>query len=155
MFRQEVVRLWPGGADVYASLGLGRDGLGLVIDEVKFHPTLQGGRPVLSVTGAIRNTTAEAVNSPALRISLLDRAGKPLVVKLARPLNAEVPAGAKRYFAVAIPDPPAGSQSLEVGFEAEPGYAPTAEPLEAVLGPAPVEAQPLPAGTPHALPDHG
>ena len=38
---------------------------------VQATPTFLGGRPVLSVTGDIRNVKGEPVNSPALRVNLL------------------------------------------------------------------------------------
>ncbi|ACG77045.1 conserved hypothetical protein [Phenylobacterium zucineum HLK1] len=148
MFRAEVARVWPASAGLFAAVGLPADRLGLVFDDVKSQAALQGGRPVLSVTGAIRNTRSETVTAPALKVSLLDRAGKPVAARIARPLNADIPPGAKRYFAIAIPDPPAGSATLDIAFEAEGAAAApsAAQPVEAVLGPEPIEAQPLPAG---------
>ena len=149
VFRQDIVRLAPGSAGAFRSVGLPVDELGLVIGEVKFAPTFQGERPVLSVTGSIRNTRETATTSPSLRISLLDKDGKPLMAKLARPLNAQIPAGAKRYFSIAIADPPAGSEQLEVVFEAPGHDAPAGgpEPLPAVLA-----AEPPPAQDAHPAP---
>ena len=167
-FRQKVVELWPATAQVYAAVGLPVDRLGLVIEQVKFQPSFQGGRPVLSVTGAIRNTRHAAAEAPSLRVSLLDKDGHPLAAKLARPLNPRIPPGAVRYFAVALPDPPAGLQALEVVFEEGAVHAAPAKGghgggeaahdthAEAVIAPEPVEAKPLPADSEHALPDqHG
>lgn len=157
VFREQVVRLWPGSAGAFAAVGLPTDRLGLVIDDVTSQATLQAGRPVLSITGAIRNTRAETVTAPSLRVSLLDRDGKPVAAKIARPLNAQIPPGAKRYFAIAIPDPPAGSATLDIVFEAPTTHtakAAHAAPVEAVLGPEPMEAQPIPQA--HESPaDHG
>jgi predicted Zn finger-like uncharacterized protein len=164
VFRQQVVNAFPASAAAYAAVGLPVDRLGLVIEQVRYQASFQGGRPVLSVTGAIRNTRERTAQAPPLRISLLDKAGKPLFAKLARPLNAEIPGGARRYFAVALADPPAGLQALEVVFEAagsDDGHAPAKAAhgdahAEAVLGAEPVGATPLPADSPHALPDqHG
>jgi hypothetical protein len=121
---------------------------------VKSKATFQGGRPVLSVTGAIRNTRQKTLTAPALRVAVLDKAGKPLAAKLARPLNADIPAGSRRYFAIAISDPPAGAHDLEVVFEkAPPPATASIQPVEP--GPEPVDAQPLPAGSPDAIPAHG
>jgi predicted Zn finger-like uncharacterized protein len=158
-FREQVAGAWPASAAAYAAVGLPVNQLGLVIEQVKFQPSFQGGRPVLSITGAIRNTRQEMALAPAIRISLLDKDGKPLFAKLARPLNAEVPGGASRYFAIALADPPAGLQELEVVFDTAvaPADAPGAAPhAEAVLQAEPMDAQPLPADSAHALPDqHG
>ena len=150
VFRTEVVRLWPQTSAAFAGVGLPVNSLGLVIEAVRFEPTFQGGRPVLSVTGMIRNVRATPITSPPIRISLLDKAGKPLSAKIAQPIDADIPGGAKRYFAVAIADPPSGAADLDVTFEPNAPVPPAAPPA----GPAPIEAAPLPAGTPHALPGH-
>lgn len=154
IFRGEVVRLWPKSSATYAGLGLPVNGLGLVIEGVRAEPTFQGGRPVLSVTGAIRNVKQTAVVAPALRISLLNHSGKPVAAKVVRPIDPRVPAGATRHFTVAISDPPSNARDLEVMFDAEPARAAAAQ-ARIPVAPAPVEAQPLPPGTPESLSEHG
>jgi hypothetical protein len=108
---------------------------------------------VLAVTGAIRSTADEAAIAPPIRISLLDKAGKPLSTLVAEPLNAKVPPGARRYFAVNLPDPPAGAHALEVAFE--PGAGRTAGRTHSApvqpAAPPPAEAQPLAPGSPDSL----
>jgi predicted Zn finger-like uncharacterized protein len=164
LFRSHVVQLLPASQTAYAGLGLPVNALGLVIEGVSAKPVFQGGRPVLAVTGAIRSVHDTAVSAPALRISLLDRAGKPVAVKVATPLEAGVPGRATRHFAIAIVDPPASVHDLEVAFETpekgEPHgpaavHAPVAAPDTAQAGsPIPVDAQPLPPGSKDALPQH-
>jgi predicted Zn finger-like uncharacterized protein len=158
VFREQIVRMAPGSAGVFAAVGLPVDRLGLTIGDVRSVAALQGGRPVLSITGAIRNTRQQTVTAPPLRVSILDRAGKPVAAKIARPLNAQVPPGATRYFAISIPDPPAGSASLDIVFEAPSAAAThtaTAEPaVEAQMAAEPMEAVPAPEHT-EAPADHG
>ncbi|WP_309606844.1 MJ0042-type zinc finger domain-containing protein [Phenylobacterium sp.] len=159
VYRAQIVRLAPAVAGAYAGLGLPVNRLGLEIEAVHAQPTFQGGRPVLAVTGAIRNVSDAAALTPDLRISLLDRAGKPLIATVARPIDPRVPAHALRHFAIALVDPPAGVHDLEVTFEAaaRPGAVKPGPPqvAEAVMsGPAPVDARPLAPGTPDALPPH-
>ena len=141
LFRDAVARAIPGAATAYAAIGLpvGRDGL--VIEAVATKAAFQGGRPVLSVTGSIHNTRGETTHAPILRVSLLDHEGKPIAARLARPLNAAIPGGARRYFAIAIADPPAGSRELEVTFD------------EGTEAPTPAHGEPAAAA--HAAPDHG
>jgi predicted Zn finger-like uncharacterized protein len=157
VFRSEVARLVPATRPVYAGVGLPANPLGLVIEGVKVDPAFQGGRPVLAVSGRIRNVRAAAATAPSLRVSLLDRDGKPLAAKVAQPIDPRVPAGSVRHFAIAIVDPPANVHDLKVTFE-ESGKAlggPAPRAAEAVVaGPAPVDAQPLPSGSPDALPRH-
>lgn len=169
--REQVAMAVPGAAGVFAAIGLPVSDLGLVIEGVKSTPTFEAGRPVLSVTGAVRNTREAAAEVPAIRISLLDRNGKTVFTKVVDPLDPKVaPGGARRYFAVSLPDPPSTARELEIGFEAgakqtvaahavEAGHAtpePTAPDHAAPDHPAaePAEAQPVPAGSPDALESH-
>jgi hypothetical protein len=154
VFRAQVVQLMPASQAAYAGLGLPVSSL--VIEQVHADPAFQGGRAVLAVTGQVRNLRAEAATAPALRVSLLDRMGKAVATKIARPIDAAVPAHAVRHFAISIVDPPANVRDLEVTFDA-PGKSVAAKaqvppPPAAPAGPEPAEAQPLPPGSPDALP---
>lgn len=156
-FRAQVVQLLPASQAAYS--GLGMPVSSLVIEKVRAEPAFQGGRPVLAVTGQIRNLRDAAAVAAPLRVSLLDRMGKPVATKIARPIDAAVPGRAVRHFAISIVDPPASVHDLEVTFEpAAPSGAPagakgaTPRPVPAVAGPQPAEARPLPPGSPDALP---
>jgi predicted Zn finger-like uncharacterized protein len=153
LFRGQVVKLWPKSQGAYASLGLPVNSVGLVIEAVRVEPTFVGGRPVLSVTGALRNVRGQPVTSPPLRINLLNRLGKPIAAKVVRPIDPHVPAGATRHFAIAISDPPANARDLEVVFETAPQHAATMP--AAIAAPPPAEAAPLPANAPEAMTEHG
>lgn len=152
IFRSDVVRMWPKSSAAYAGLGLSVDGGGLVFEQVRADPAFLGGRPVLSVTGAIRNVRDEDLNSPPLRISLLNRDGKAVASKIAKPLDPRVPARSRRHFAIAILDPPANARDLEVRFEgtgAKSGARAKAVVTPAVA-PAPPAAPPTTAAAPVA-----
>lgn len=157
VFRQPLSEMVPVTAPAFAAIGLPVNTLGLVIEGVKQQPTFQAGRPVLSITGAIRNVRKAPIETPPIRISLVDKDGKTVAGLLVQPLNAKVPPGAIRYFAVALPDPPSGAHALDIAFEAathaEPAKATAhAEPAPPAM--APVEAKPLPADSPDALTKH-
>jgi predicted Zn finger-like uncharacterized protein len=164
VFRDAVVRALPATQGAFAGIGLPVNTLGLAIENVRAQPVFQGGRPVLAVTGAIRNLREEAASAPPIRMSLLDRAGKPVAVKVATPLDDRVPGHAVRHFAITLVDPPASAEDLEVTFEAGREVAPSAgaalgapaanAPPPSAAGPSPVEAQPLPPGSQDALPQH-
>jgi predicted Zn finger-like uncharacterized protein len=154
VFRTQVVQWLPATGAAYA--GLGMPVSGLVIEKVKAEPSFQGGRPVLVVSGQIRNGRDGAAPAPALRVSLLDRAGKPVAAKVAQPLNSQVPGHGVRYFQISMVDPPAGAHDLRVTFARDDQAASkaAAAPVSTAApdGPAPVDAQPLPPGSPDALP---
>ena len=153
LFRQQVVQAVPAAAGAYAAVGLPVDRLGLVIEQVKSRAVLEAGRPVLSVTGVVRNTRDLAAEAPPIRVSLLDKAGNPVAGKIAQPLNGRIPPGATRYFAISLPDPPAGSHELEIAFEAAEASHPAAAAAPKAVEPA--EAQPLAPGSPDSLEKHG
>jgi hypothetical protein len=157
IFRDQVVNAWPASGKAYTTVGVPVNTLGLVIEGVHADPAFQGGRPVLSITGQIRNVRDAGADAPDLKVSLLGQGGKPLATKLARPIDPHVPAGAVRHFAVAVVDPPAGVKDLEVTFGPAakvPGKAPAPPPraAEAITQPQILEAKPLPADSPDALP---
>jgi hypothetical protein len=152
VFRQQVADVLPSSAPIFAAVGLPVNTLGLVIEGVKSQPTFQAGRPVLLVTGAIRNANKVSTEAPPIRISLLGKDGKPVAGILAQPLNAKIPPGATRYFAVSLPDPPAGARELDIAFEPRAdGAAATQGHAAPVQAPAAVEAQPLATDSPDAL----
>ena len=137
VFRAQVVQVLPASQKAYAGLGLPVSSL--EIEKVHAEPAFQGGRPVLSVTGQLRNLRDDAAEAPALRVSLLDRFGKAVATKVARPIDAAVPAHAVRYFAITLVDPPASIHDLQVTFEPAAKGAPaaaTAKPAPAAGPPA-------------------
>ncbi|THD52165.1 DUF3426 domain-containing protein [Phenylobacterium sp.] len=117
VFRAQVVRLLPASQAAYAGIGLPVSAL--AIEQVHADAGFQGGHPALSITGQLRNQRDEAATAPPLRLSLLDRLGRPVAVKVARPIDAIVPARAVRHFAISIVDPPASTHDLEVSFQPE------------------------------------
>jgi predicted Zn finger-like uncharacterized protein len=153
VMRRDIAGRFPATAPIFAAIGFPVDTMGLVLEGVAFKSAFEAGRPVLAVTGAIRNTRKASVEAPPLRISLLDKAGKPLAGVVAQPLNGKVPPGAKRYFAVTLPDPPSGAQQLEVRFDVAAKAAPAAAAI-AQGGPAPIEATPAPSAAPESTPPH-
>lgn len=184
LFRIDIVQLWPKSSSAYAALRIPVNPLGLEFEDVSARPSLKDGHAALIVAGKIRNTKAAAVESPPLRIELLDKAGKNLAVKIADPENALIPPGEVRHFQVALLDPPLMAEDAEVGFaldrkvarKALTAEAPGAQPVSlrgavaetlpapAANAPAPtagapaaaIDAKPLPAGSPHAIaPPHG
>lgn len=176
VFRADVVRLWPRTAAAYAGVGLPVNALGLVIEGVTAEPSLQQGHAALSIAGAIRNIEDRPRTAPPLRISLLNKAGKPVATQIARPADPRIPPGQTRHFAIAMLDPPSSARDLEVTFAPEAASPPTKPPAhppkpkpkpapeahkpptpkpKAPPAAAPVEAKPLPAGSPYALEKHG
>ena len=156
VMRQALVKAAPVVAPVFEAVGLEVDTLGLSIEDVTSKAVMQGGRAVLEITGVINNRTKADVGTPPIRISLLGKDGVVVAGMVARPLNAHVPAGARRYFAVSFPNPPKGSHELEITFDPAPANVGADHHAEHASQPATVavEATPLPADSPDALTPH-
>jgi predicted Zn finger-like uncharacterized protein len=144
VFRAQVVQLLPASQAAYAGIGL--PVANLVIEKVHADPAFQGGRPVWSVTGQLRNLRAAETDAPPLKISLTDRFGKPVATKIARPIDAAVPPHAVRHFAITIVDPPASAHDLEVTFDLADKGRPAAPAAGAAPAGAPAPA--IPAAQP-------
>jgi predicted Zn finger-like uncharacterized protein len=116
VFRLDVVRLWPKTASAYASVGLPVNTTGLIIEQVKATPTVDNGRPAVSVSGVMRNIVDRAVTAPSLRVSLLNKAGRPVARRLADPPAPQISPGEIRHFAVSMVNPPQDASDVEVTF---------------------------------------
>lgn len=169
VLRQDVARLWPRTAGAYAMVGLPVNLVGLAIENQHARPALKDGHAAVVVTGALRNVYARPVVAPPLRISLLNAAGKPVLVKIADPGGARIPPGEVRRFSVDVLDPPVSATDVEIAFvivgprpngaltaAAPPPPPATAPALRGPTSIAPItgaaDAQPEPAGSPYALP---
>ncbi len=150
-FREQVAGMVPGTAPLFAAVGLPVNTLGLAFEGVAWKPTFLAGRPVMAVTGAIRNVTETPIDAPAVRVSLLGEKKAVLATYELTVTNARVPPGGLRYFAWNLPDPPAGAHNLEIRFNLA---AKAAAHVPEAHAPAPVEAKALPEGSPDALPTH-
>lgn len=179
LMRQDVARIWPRTAGAYAMIGLPVNLVGLTIEDQHARPALKDGHAAVIVTGALRNIRNRPVAAPRLRVSLLNPAGQPMAVKIADPGGALIPPGEARHFVIDMLDPPVSATDVEVAFVLErarpaapppPGTPPPAklslrgaagaDPPAAGAPAAPmvsppanaVDAKPLPASSPYALP---
>ena len=115
IFRIQVVKWWPGTAAGYAALGMPINASGLLIDKVKAAPAIVQGHRSLVVTGVLTNASAGPRPAPAFRVSMLDKAGKPLtqrVIETTPPVALKV--GEARRFQLQVADPPPGAVDVEV-----------------------------------------
>jgi predicted Zn finger-like uncharacterized protein len=169
VLRQDVARLWPRTAGAYAMVGLPVNLVGLAIEGQHAQPALKDGHAAVVVTGALRNVLGRPVAAPPLRISLLNAAGKAVLVKIADPGGARIPPGEVRRFSIDVLDPPVSATDVEIAFviggqrpkgalsaAAPPTPAPEAPSRRGPTTITPItgapEAQPEPSGSPYALP---
>lgn len=164
LFRVDMVRLWPAAAGAYAFAHLPVNPTGFTVEGVQGGPGLQDGRLAMIVAGAQRNVEAGPRAAPALQVSLLDKAGHKLAIRLVPAPTGRVPAGEARAFRVSFLDPPSAAAQIgvDIAFDFK---SPAAKPKAPARAPAArsgagappglvrVEmAKPLPANSPYALP---
>lgn len=116
VFREQVVRLWPGTASAYAAIGLPVNAAGLLIEKVRAAPSMLEGHKALTVTGTLRNVAGAPVTVPAFRVDVLDKAGRPLDHKFIQITAPPLKAGEIRPFSLGVADPPVGYQDVAVTF---------------------------------------
>ena len=116
VFREQVVKLWPGTASAYAAVGLPVNAAGLLIEKVGAAPSMLQGHKALTVTGSLRNVAGAPVTVPAFRVDVLDKAGKSLDHKIIQITAPPLKAGEIRAFSLGVADPPAGYQDVAVTF---------------------------------------
>jgi len=161
LFRVDMVRLWPRTAGAYAKVGLPVNPTGLAPEDIQAGPGLKDGHAAVLVTGVVRNVETRPHAPAPLRITLLDKAGQPLVRQVLKLDGAPIRPGQTRPFSATFLDPPSAAANIQVEFALDPAgpevaaedmrlRGPAAPPLPPM--PAPREATPLPPGSPHALP---
>ncbi len=165
LFRVDVVRLVPRTAGAYARIGLPVNPVGLSPENVLAAPGLKDGHVAVTVTGTLRNVETRARKATALKISLLDKAGKTLASTVVEPGTEHIEPGKTAPFGASFLDPPTAAAGVRVEFVFEKTVA-AKHPIghgvpidlrgraEPALPAPPVAktAEPLPAESPYALP---
>ena len=116
VFRNDVARVWPKTASLYAAMGMRVNVVGLAIENQTAVRADELGRPTIRVTGAVRNITDGAVQPPPLRVDLVDKADEPLVSRTLDLGGSALAPGRARPFAVTFEDPPASTDGAESTF---------------------------------------
>lgn len=89
---------------------------GVVIEHVVRRREVENGRPVLLVSGAVRNTTARQADLPALTVWTLDVRGFVLAAQTSDLGRASLAAGETMAFTVRLKNPPQYMADIHAGF---------------------------------------
>ena len=149
IFRVGVVRLAPRTASVYAALGMPVNPVGLVFEGVIAKPGLQDGHDALVISGTVRNIEKQPIAAPALAIRVLDKSGHAVLTRKADNDTGMIAPGQTHNFVVAVLDPPAAANDVEVAFA--PGRRTKSDHM-ASAAPAPVAVKPALRGATDAGP---
>ena len=114
--RQQVVRLLPQTASLYARIGLPVNLRGLAFENIKTTREIQDGVPMLVVEGEIVGTTGRHTEVPRLRFAVTDSTGKEIYAWTARPVRTLLPPGEALPFRSRLASPPAEASGVSVRF---------------------------------------
>jgi len=116
LFRGEVVKRWPESASTFAAIGMPVNRFGLEFLETEAERFFDGTTPILEVRGAVRNSSANTVAAPNVRVILLDDQGQQVAEAYAPVTPASIPEDATAIFTARIENPPFESFELELDF---------------------------------------
>jgi predicted Zn finger-like uncharacterized protein len=118
VFRHEVVRLVPGLAPAFESVGLDVNASGLEILAVRSRVLREDHHDFLEVTGEITNITRARQPVPMLRLSLHNGQGQQIYVWSGNAERAELGPGEKTKFRRRLANPPREAEQVMVRFVA-------------------------------------
>jgi len=117
--RGPIVDAWPPAGKLYAAIGLGAEKLDTT--DLKFRniaqgQVVEGGVPILVISGRIFNEAAASRAVPPVRIGLLDAADVELRHWTFAAEQNELQAKSYTQFKTRLISPPKGAVSLRIGF---------------------------------------
>lgn len=121
-YRNDVVRIWPPAAKIYAWLNLDLEalngiGLRVVQDSLKFRREAEGGVPILVVVGEILNEAKRSQKLTPMRIDLLDKDARVLRTERVRIGDRVVDPGKTVPFQTSIPNYPPETTAVRITFD--------------------------------------
>jgi predicted Zn finger-like uncharacterized protein len=115
-WRNDVVRLLPQTASLYATMGLGVNLRGLVFEDMKVTTEQRDGVPILVVDGNIVNDSGKLVDVARIKFAARNAAREEIYAWTAVPPRAALPAGATEAFHSRLASPPPEVRDILVRF---------------------------------------
>lgn len=114
--REAVVRTFPQTAQLYAMVGLPVNLRGLAFRSIEASERVEGGVPILLVSGTVENVTRGVINVPRLRLSVRNTDGREIYVWTVVPRRSRLVAGDTLSFQAQLASPPAEARDISVRF---------------------------------------
>jgi predicted Zn finger-like uncharacterized protein len=115
-WRNDVVRLLPQTASLYAAVGLPVNLRGLVFEDIATRKETKDGVEMLVVEGFIRNETRRVMPVPRLRFAVRNAKGQEIYAWTAMPARNAIPATAMLPFRSRLASPPPETHQVLVRF---------------------------------------
>ncbi|KJS34887.1 MAG: hypothetical protein VR74_18475 [Hyphomonas sp. BRH_c22] len=128
IFRNDVVKFWPESATAYKRIGFSVNRFGLEFENIERSRTFNDTIPVVTVSGRAVNVARSTVDTPAVRVSLMDERGKEVALKFGSITPAELEAGETGTFRIVLEQAPMESFEIELSFIDKADVPPAPEP---------------------------
>jgi len=115
-WRNEVVRLAPPMAGLYAAVNLPVNLRKMDFRKVGSRLVEDGGRKILVVEGEIHNLARTPQEAPRVRLAVLDAEGREIYAWSAAPPKARLLAGETAFFRARLAAPPAEGSDVRLRF---------------------------------------
>ncbi len=116
IFRNDVVKVWPQSAAAYRLAGFDVNRFGLTFDGIVHTRTFNDTIPIVTVTGRAINVAQTPVETPGIRVDLLDEAGRVVATRYSYVTPVELAPGEAGRFGVVVEPSPVESYELELTF---------------------------------------
>ncbi|KDA03402.1 MJ0042-type zinc finger domain-containing protein [Hyphomonas oceanitis] len=135
IFRNDVVKVWPESATAYKRVGFSVNRFGLEFSDIERSRTFNDTIPVVTVSGKVINVARSTVETPAVRVGLMDERGKEVALKYGSVTPAELNAGATGEFKIVLEQAPMESFEIELSFVDRADVPPEPEPTPETASP--------------------
>lgn len=117
-FQNQVVRMFPASAQLYAALGIDVNIRGLAFHNLTYAQDFESGVPVMAIKGEIVNVSGDHIVPPRLRFSLLNDAEQEIYYWTMKVPPKALAPDAALPFATRLASPPAAARNIKVRFAA-------------------------------------
>jgi predicted Zn finger-like uncharacterized protein len=116
LLRNDVVKVWPQSAGVYKRLGFAVNRYGLEFENIERSRTFDDTIPIITVSGQARNVARTLIETPHVRVTLKDEAGKAVGETEGVITPAKLKPGERGTFEIVIAPAPVDSFEIELSF---------------------------------------
>ena len=118
-FREEIATLWPQSSSLFATFGVAVNARGIAIDDWSYHREIEGGQPVMVVTGKLVNRSAHELTVPSVQVTLTDDDEHELYRWTFKPPQPTLSPGQSLGFSSRLPNPPSAARHLQLRFASQ------------------------------------
>jgi len=116
LFRREMVSQFPAMAEIYATLGMPVNVIGLDLKDVSMVRAVRGGTSVLTVNYTLVSASTAPVLVPPVIVTLLDEHGASLLEWRVTPAVSDLLPGEQMSGSTQLTSPPVGAERLRLSF---------------------------------------